>query len=112
MNRVSPLLFLSFCLVSLTVGAMFAGESLVGLAPDEAKQVFESRKALCENLAVQYSVLASAGQIPAIETAMHALVERNADILSTALLLINGQSVLSPVIMRSIGFNRRGIVQH
>lgn len=93
MNRVSPLLFLSFCLVSLTVGALFAGEALVGLAPDEAKQVFESRKAICENLAVQYSVLASSSQIPAIETAMHALVERNADILSTALLRTDGQPI-------------------
>ena len=93
MNRVSPLLFLSFCLVSLTVGALFAGEALVGLAPDEAKHVFESRKALCENLAVQYSVLVSSRQIPAIETAMHALVERNADILSTALLGTDGQPI-------------------
>ena len=91
MSRVSPMLFLSFCLVSLTVGAMFTAEALVGSFPDQSRHVSQSRQALCENLAVQYSVLASAGQVPAIETAMQALVERNADILSAALLLTDGQ---------------------
>ena len=61
MSRVSPLLFLSFCLVSLTIGAMFAVEALVGSFPDQVRYVSESRQALCENLAVQYSVLASSG---------------------------------------------------
>lgn len=91
MSRVSPLLFLSFCLVSLTIGAMFAVEALVGSFPDQVRYVSESRQALCENLAVQYSVLASSGQLPTIETAMQALVQRNADILSAALLLSDGQ---------------------
>ncbi len=93
MSRLSPLLFLSFCLVSLTIGAMFSAEALVGLFPDQTKHLSESRQALCENLAVQYSVLASSGQLPAIEAAMQALVERNADILSAALLLTDGQQL-------------------
>ena len=52
MNRLSPIVLISFCLACVTVGALLAGEAIVGLAPDQAKQIFEARKALCENLAV------------------------------------------------------------
>lgn len=93
MARLSPIVLISFCLVCVTIGAMLAGESVVGLAPDQAKQVFDARKALCENLAVQYSVLAAANQISTIETAMRTLVERNADILSAALQTADGESL-------------------
>jgi signal transduction histidine kinase len=94
MSRHSPILLISFSLVCVTIGAMFAGESIVGLAPDQAKQIFEARKALCENLAVQYSLLATSGQITIIETAMHALVERNSDILSAALQAAGGEQLV------------------
>ena len=94
MRRLSPIFLISFCLVCVTIGAMLAGESIVGLAPDQAKEIFEARKALCENLAVQYSLLASAGQHTTIEAAMQALVERNSDILSAALQAADGQQLV------------------
>lgn len=94
MRRISPIFLISFCLVCVTIGAMLAGESIVGLAPDQAKEIFEARKALCENLAVQYSLLASAGQHTTIEAAMQALVERNSDILSAALQAADGQQLV------------------
>ena len=91
MSRVSPLLFLSFCLCFVDHWCDVCRRGARGIIPDQVRYVSESRQALCENLAVQYSVLASSGQLPTIETAMQALVQRNADILSAALLLSDGQ---------------------
>lgn len=91
MSRISPIVFISLCLVCVTIGAMLAGQAIVGLTPDKGKEVFEARKTLSENLAVQYSLLAASGQTTTIETAMRALVERNADILSAALQAADGQ---------------------
>lgn len=70
MSRISPIVLISFCLVCVTVGTMLAGQAIVGLTPDQRKEVFEARKTLCENLAVQYSLLAASGQTTTIETAM------------------------------------------
>ena len=95
MNRISPIVLISLCLVCVTIGAMLAGQALVGLTPDQRKEVFEARKTLCENLAVQYSLLAGSGQHTTIETAMRALVERNSDILSAALRAADGQPLAS-----------------
>ncbi len=91
MNRISPTVLISLCLVCVTIGAMLAGQAIVGLTPDKGKEVFEARKTLSENLAVQYSLLAASGQTTTIETAMRALVERNAEILSAALQTADGQ---------------------
>lgn len=91
MGRISPVVFISVCLVCVTVGAMLAGQAIIGLTPDKGKEVFEARKTLSENLAVQYSLLAASGQTVTIENAMRALVERNAEILSAALQAADGQ---------------------
>ncbi len=93
MGRLSPVALISICLVCVTVGAMLAGDAIVGLAPDQAKQIFEARKALCENLAVQYSMLAARGQTDTIEIALRALVERNSDIQSAAMQTTDGSTI-------------------
>lgn len=95
MSRISPVVFISLCLVSVTIAAMLAVGTIVGVAPDSGKDVSEGRKALCENLAVQYSLLAASGQTTTIETAMRALVERNSDILSAALQAPDGRPLAS-----------------
>lgn len=91
MSRISPIVLISLCLVCVTIGAMLAGQAIVGFTPDQRKEVFEARKTLCENLAIQYSLLAASGQAATITAAMRALVERNADILSAALQTADGQ---------------------
>ncbi len=58
MMRVTPLVWVSFGLVSLTVSVMLAGDSLVDLVPNRDRQVYEYRRDLAESLAVQYSALA------------------------------------------------------
>lgn len=91
MRRFSPLTLLSIGLVSLTVSIMLAGDALVGLIPNEHQQVFRQRKALSETLAIQYSFLVERGDLATLQTALRALVERNAEVESAALITGDGQ---------------------
>ncbi|TKS60731.1 MAG: hypothetical protein EWM72_01036 [Nitrospira sp.] len=91
--RVTPLLWVSVGLVSLTVSVMLAGDSLVDLVPNRDRQVFEFRRDLAESLAVQYSALVEQGQIETVKFAMEVLAKRNSDILSLALLRKSGTVV-------------------
>ena len=86
MMRVTPLVWVSFGLVSLTVSVMLAGDSLVDLVPNRDRQVYEYRRDLAESLAVQYSALAEREQIETVKFAMEMLAKRIPDILSLALL--------------------------
>lgn len=88
--RVTPLVWISFGLVSLTISVMLAGDSLVDLVPNRDRQVFEYRRDLAESLAIQYSALAERDQIETITFAMEMLAKRNQDILSLALLQNSG----------------------
>jgi sensor histidine kinase regulating citrate/malate metabolism len=88
--RVTPLVWVSFGLVSLTMSAMLAGDWLVELVPNHDRQVFEYRRDLAESLAVQYSALAERDQIETVTFSMETLAKRNPAILSLALLQENG----------------------
>lgn len=92
--RVTPLVWISFGLASVTLSLMLAGDSVVNLVPNRDRQVFEYRRDLAESLAVQYSALAEHDQVDTIKLAMEMLVKRNRDILSLALLLKNGESLV------------------
>ena len=91
--RVSPLVWVSVGLVSLTISVMMAGDWLVNLVPNHDRQVFEYRRDLAESLAVQYSALAERDQIETVKFAMETLAKRIPDILSLALLQENGKVV-------------------
>ncbi len=91
--RITPLVWVSFGLVSLTVSVMLAGDSLVDLAPNRERQIFEYRRDLSESLAVQYSALAERGELDVLKFAMETLAKRNPGILSLALLQDNGMVV-------------------
>ena len=90
MIRVSPLMGISVGLVSLTISFILIGNSVVNLVPDEREQTFRYRQTLAETLAVQYSSLAVQEDFQTIDAAMNLLVNRNNDILSTALRLSDG----------------------
>jgi sensor histidine kinase regulating citrate/malate metabolism len=90
MMRVTPLVWVSFGLVSLTISVMMAGDVLVDLVPNRDRQVFEYRRDLAESLAVQYSALAEREQIETVKFAMETLAKRIPDILSLALLRKSG----------------------
>jgi PAS domain S-box-containing protein len=91
--RVSPLVWVSVGLVSLTLSVMMAGDWLVDLVPNHDRQVFEYRRDLAESLAVQYSALAERNQIETVKFAMEILAKRIPDILSLALLQKDGTVV-------------------
>jgi PAS domain S-box-containing protein len=91
--RITPLVWVSFGLVSLTVSVMLAGDSLIDLSPGRDRQIFEYRRDLSESLAVQYSALAERDQLDVLKFAMETLAQRNTDILSLALLQNNGMVV-------------------
>jgi sensor histidine kinase regulating citrate/malate metabolism len=88
--RVTPLVWVSCGLVSLTISVMLAGDSLVDLVPNHDRQVFEYRRDFAESLAVQYSALAERDQIETVKFAMETLAKRIPDILSLALLQKSG----------------------
>ena len=96
MMRVTPLVWVSFGLVSLTISVMMAGDWLVDLVPNRDRQVFEYRRDLAESLAIQYSALAERDQIEIVKFSMETLANRIPDILSLALLQESG-TVLAQV---------------
>jgi len=93
MMRVTPLVWVSCGLVSLTISVMLAGDWLVDLVPTHDRQVFEYRRDLAESLAVQYSALAEREQVETVKFAMETLAKRNPNILSLALLQKSGTVV-------------------
>ena len=93
MKRSTPLLWISFGLVSLTLSILLMSDLAVNLIPDEAAGIFEYRQKYSEALAVQYSLLAENGDSRAIQEAFDLLVERNEDILSAAVILANGETL-------------------
>jgi len=95
MKRPTPLLLISFGLVSLTLSILLMSDLAVNLIPDPAVEIFEYRQKFSEAIAVQYSLLADNGDSRAIQEAFDLLVERNDDILSAAVLLANGETLVS-----------------
>ena len=89
--NVSPLVWISFGLTSLTLSVMLAGDALVDLAPNHDRQDFEYRRDVTEALAVQYSALAEHDQVETIKLSMERFAHRNAEIRSLALILKSGK---------------------
>ena len=94
MNRLSPILVISLCLVGVTIGALVIGEALVDLESDERTHVFAARKTLCESLAIQYAIFSASGQQSAVDGALKALVAHESDIQSLAIQVIGGERLV------------------
>lgn len=94
MNRLSPTVVISLCLVGITIGALVIGTTLVDLDSDNRTHVFAARKTLSESLAIEYAILAASGQQSALEGAMKALVARDTAIQSMAIQLIGGERLV------------------
>ena len=91
--RVTPLVWVSIGLVSVTLSVMMAGDVFVDLVPNRDRQTFEYRRDLAESLTVQYSALAERDQIETVKFAMETLAKRIPDILSLALIQESGKVV-------------------
>ncbi|WP_413936956.1 ATP-binding protein [Nitrospira sp. BLG_1] len=94
MNRFSPSLVISLCLVGITIGALVIGATLVDLDSDKRTHVFAARKTLSESLAIEYAILAASGQQSALEGALRALVARDTAIQSMAIQVIGGERLV------------------
>jgi diguanylate cyclase (GGDEF)-like protein/PAS domain S-box-containing protein len=91
--NISPFVRMSLGLVCLTLCMVLVGDMMLGLTSDERRALLDQRKKICETLAVQFSELAEAGQIGTIRKSMEALVAGNADVMSTALVNIDGETL-------------------
>jgi signal transduction histidine kinase len=105
MMRVTPLVWMSFGLASITISALMAGDWLVDLVPTHDRQVFEYRRDLAESLAVQYSALAEREQIETVTFSMEMLAKRNPGILSLKLFQESG------TVVAQVGDHARAWVQ-
>jgi hypothetical protein len=72
---------------------VLVGDMVLGLTSDERRALLDQRKKICETLAVQFSELAEAGDIATIRKSMESLVTGNADVMSTSLVDVNGETL-------------------
>jgi len=91
--NINPLVRMTLGVLSLTICIVLAGEFILGVVEDETGAVIEQRQKISETLAVQFSTLAERDEMETIGKAMRALVERNDDVLSTALRDSSGEVV-------------------
>jgi diguanylate cyclase (GGDEF)-like protein/PAS domain S-box-containing protein len=94
MFRISPTIKITVGLVLLTLSILLLGR-LIGFVPDEEKTVLQARKQFCETLAVQVSTAASKNDIDILRTMLESVVERNDEILSSALKSNRGLSLVA-----------------
>lgn len=85
----SPLVRISFGLAMLTVSMLFVTDFL-GLVPDTKSAEIQSRRVIAESLAVQLSNEITEKRIHSVEATLRSVVERNDNVLSGAIRLVNG----------------------
>lgn len=91
--QVSPIVRVSFGLITLTLSILFLGDWL-GLIPNQKTLELEHRKKMSESLAIQFSSLAQTGDFAHIRTMLEALVERNDEVESAAFRSLVGDGLL------------------
>lgn len=92
--QMSPTIKITLGLVLLTLSILLLGR-LVGFVPDESKSELDARKKFCESLAIQISSVAANNDIESLRQTLESIVERNDDVLSSAL---KGRGGLSLVV--------------
>jgi diguanylate cyclase (GGDEF)-like protein/PAS domain S-box-containing protein len=90
---INPFVRMSLGLVALTLAMVLVGDMALGLTSDERRALLDQRKKIGETLAVQFSELAEAGEIGTIRKSMQALVAGNADVMSIALVNVDGETL-------------------
>jgi two-component system, sensor histidine kinase and response regulator len=83
---------ISLALAGLTTCLLLAAH-LLGLFPDREAAVVQGRKTLSEMVAIHGSLAVQREDLPTIEAAMQALVQRNPDIVSAAVRKADGKLV-------------------
>ena len=94
MRRFKPAIWLSLGLVSLTLALALVGY-VIGLMPDGYKAELDSRAKVAESLAVQLAGAANRSDNLTVRETLTSVVERNTDVLSSALRRADGEIILS-----------------
>ena len=94
LRRWSPLLRITFGLVGLTATLLMFAQ-FIGLVPDEAQAILDSRRKFAETLAVQLSAEGDNLSIDTVQAVLTSIVDRNEDVRSTALRDASGKLVAS-----------------
>ena len=82
--HMPPAIRLTLGLTLLTV-TILLGVEMFGILPDPREVIVDSRKKICESLAVSAVMAIQEDNFDSIQTTMDVLKQRNQDILSTAL---------------------------
>ena len=90
MNWLSTRMRISIGLTCVTLSVLLLS-MLIGVVPDREKAVLEGRRALCEAIAVNSSIMASQQDLARLQAVLKATAERNPDILSAALRRKDGE---------------------
>jgi diguanylate cyclase (GGDEF)-like protein/PAS domain S-box-containing protein len=90
---MTPAIRISFGIVSLTTTLLFAADWALEIFPDPYGPALEARLDISESLAIQYSSLVTADQLPDMQRAMESMVEKMPDVLSMNLRKWNGDSI-------------------
>jgi diguanylate cyclase (GGDEF)-like protein/PAS domain S-box-containing protein len=88
----SPVFRLTCVLILLSLNLLLLAH-LLGFFPDADKSALETRKSLCESLALQFSTAADAGEYQTIQQTLRVLVDRNDEILSAAIRTTGGKLI-------------------
>jgi len=95
MPTINPLIRITLGLVSVTLILVFVGDYVLQLTRDQSGVDFRQREKISKTLVLQFSPLAEINDTETIGKAMEALVERNRDVMSTALRGSDGQIIVS-----------------
>ena len=95
MLTISPLIRITFGLASLTLVLVLAGDYILELTRSQSGVELRQRERISKTLAVQFSPLAVINDTGTIGKTIEALVERNRDVVSSALRGSDGKLITS-----------------
>jgi diguanylate cyclase (GGDEF)-like protein len=92
MPVISPAVRVSFGLVMFTLSVILIAD-LMGAIPKKDQIVLDSRKKVCESLAVQLSIATTSSDNFIVNTTLRSFVRRNEDVLAASMTRVDGHVV-------------------
>ncbi len=93
MRRPGPLVQMTMALVTMTVSIVLLADLFLGILPDRAAQLRESRGKVSESLAVQAAVLLQSNETTVLENTLREVVRRIEDVRSVGVRRAEGSLV-------------------
>lgn len=95
MKSLSPIARICLGLVALLLTILILANAITDPLGQMRESTYKQRLALLENLAVQYSALADAGQLDTLRTSINSLVDRNRELVLSAALRLDDGTLLA-----------------